>query len=306
MENALRNEILEAIKHRQTLDLAKISFVTALLGLGSIDLTNQGIPKEILYLAPLVAIFFDMLIMGQTFSIRRLGAFLQTHSSDPLEAEYETYVSQHRDNYFKYGSSAITVISLFAAIILFLDAGKIAIRTLASSGAIWWFIFALALFLFTIIVGNYRIQKINKPYKTIKATVAAIVTQDSKKKSEKVLLTQRAIPPFKNQWCLPGGHIDAYEPAKEALIREVREETGLKFKAHFFDYFDEIIPGLRHHNLVLVFYGTGEGELIPQEDEVLKIEWVSLSEALTLDLAFEHKKILETYSKKSTDVRRNK
>jgi 8-oxo-dGTP diphosphatase len=68
-------------------------------------------------------------------------------------------------------------------------------------------------------------------------TVAAIIFPPEPNNA-KVLLTQRNIEPFKGQWCLPGGHIDRFEPAGQAITREVKEETGLAFDARFFGYFD--------------------------------------------------------------------
>ena len=42
-----------------------------------------------------------------------------------------------------------------------------------------------------------------------------------------VLLIERAKGPLKGLWSLPGGHIEAGEPARMAALREVREETGV-------------------------------------------------------------------------------
>lgn len=43
----------------------------------------------------------------------------------------------------------------------------------------------------------------------------------------KVLLIKRRYEPFKDRWCLPGGHVDTGEQMHEAAIREAEEETGL-------------------------------------------------------------------------------
>lgn len=43
----------------------------------------------------------------------------------------------------------------------------------------------------------------------------------------KVVLVQRNTPPFVGEWCMPCGYINANEDPAQALIREVREETGL-------------------------------------------------------------------------------
>ena len=63
-------------------------------------------------------------------------------------------------------------------------------------------------------------------------TVGAIITiRDGT--CTKILLTQRAIDPFKGFWCLPGGHIDPRESAEQAIAREIKEETGLEFQPQF-------------------------------------------------------------------------
>ncbi len=128
-----------------------------------------------------------------------------------------------------------------------------------------------------------------------KTTVAAIITAPDDNAS-KILLTRRNIEPFKGQWCLPGGHIDRYEAAGEAAIREVKEETGLDFEAQFFGYFDEIIPERNIHAVVIVFEGRGTGALVAQQDEVMAIEWFTIDKARSLALAFAHNDILEVYA----------
>lgn len=52
--------------------------------------------------------------------------------------------------------------------------------------------------------------------------VGAVVVHDSR-----VLLVQRSTEPAKGQWSIPGGLIDVGESLAAAVVREVREETGL-------------------------------------------------------------------------------
>jgi len=47
-------------------------------------------------------------------------------------------------------------------------------------------------------------------------------------KSGELLVVRRAKEPAKGSFDLPGGFIDMYETAEEAIVREVNEETGLK------------------------------------------------------------------------------
>jgi ADP-ribose pyrophosphatase YjhB (NUDIX family) len=46
----------------------------------------------------------------------------------------------------------------------------------------------------------------------------------------KILLFKRNVEPFKGFWHVIGGQVDENDTLKEALIREFKEETGLKVK----------------------------------------------------------------------------
>lgn len=126
-------------------------------------------------------------------------------------------------------------------------------------------------------------------------TVAAIVTTVNGG-TVKVLLTRRNIEPFRGKWCLPGGHIELYEIAREAVVREVKEETGLDFNAQFFGYFDEIMPEHHIHAVVLVFKGHGSGAFNACEGEVADMDWFSVDEARSMSLAFTHNEILDVFA----------
>jgi 8-oxo-dGTP diphosphatase len=130
-----------------------------------------------------------------------------------------------------------------------------------------------------------------------KATVAALITPDDDNR-EIILLTKRSVPPFPGKWCLPGGHIDDYETALEAVVREVREETGLLFDSPvFLNYFNEIFPEYNFHAVALAFCGSGIGSTALMEDEVEEIAWFPLAEILTRQLAFNHLQIVQYYAK---------
>jgi len=52
--------------------------------------------------------------------------------------------------------------------------------------------------------------------------VGAVIVEEGR-----VLLVQRGTEPAKGKWSIPGGLIDVGESLREAVAREVREETGL-------------------------------------------------------------------------------
>ena len=58
------------------------------------------------------------------------------------------------------------------------------------------------------------------------AAVAVFITD----REGRLLVARRAHDPAKGTFDLPGGFIDMYETAEEAVIREVKEETALKIE----------------------------------------------------------------------------
>lgn len=130
-----------------------------------------------------------------------------------------------------------------------------------------------------------------------KATVGAIIHPSGSERST-ILLTKRNVHPFKNYWCLPGGHIDDDEPVEHAVVREVKEETNLDFTLEtFVGWFEEIFPEYTFHAVALVFAGTGSGALQSQPEEVSDMAWFPLDEALSMQLAFTHNLVLQQYAR---------
>ena len=131
----------------------------------------------------------------------------------------------------------------------------------------------------------------------LKISVVGIVI-DINKGQIMVLLTPREKEPYKDKWSLPFFVIDRYEPAKDAVEREVKVITGLDYTARFFGYFDEIIPSDDIHGIVLTFECLSTEQLLDDKNEIEELNWFSIKEASNLPLAFEHNKILDAYTDK--------
>jgi len=128
--------------------------------------------------------------------------------------------------------------------------------------------------------------------KTVKTTVGCIIEKDGK-----ILLVLRNHEPFKDYWCLPGGHIDFGEPPEDAIKREIKEETGLDIEPKFFGYYNEFYEEIGWHAIVLMFRAKAEGEIKKEDKEVKEIGWFDEEQIFNLKLAFKHKKVLEDYFK---------
>lgn len=105
-------------------------------------------------------------------------------------------------------------------------------------------------------------------YPQLKVGAAVLIEEE-----RRVLLLRRAREPFKGEWSLPSGYVDADEDPRDAAVRETREETGLHVAARdAFDtfFFDDDPRG----NGVLVVYRAGIIENTPQlGDENDAMDW---------------------------------
>jgi 8-oxo-dGTP diphosphatase len=127
--------------------------------------------------------------------------------------------------------------------------------------------------------------------KLVKTTVGLIAIRHGK-----ILLEKRNIFIEKGKWCLPGGHIEFGEGSVDALKREVKEELNLSVKnLKFLGYFDEIIPRLKDHSVVLVYGADVSGEIKMQKSEVADFGWFGLKEMGKLDMAFRHREIIKKF-----------
>jgi 8-oxo-dGTP diphosphatase len=66
------------------------------------------------------------------------------------------------------------------------------------------------------------------PYARPNLAVDCVVFGLDEQNSLKVMLIRRNLPPFYNQWALPGGFVRIHESLDEAARRELQEETGLQ------------------------------------------------------------------------------
>src|SRR5262245_29264987 len=113
----------------------------------------------------------------------------------------------------------------------------------------------------------------------------------------RVLLVQRGKPPFKGKHALPGGFVSIGETVENACRRELLEETGVKAgRLELLGVYSDPRRDPRGHTCAVVFL-TRIARATPKGgDDAAAARWVE--NWSTLDLAFDHAKILQDAKRK--------
>src|SRR5208283_2073316 len=107
----------------------------------------------------------------------------------------------------------------------------------------------------------------------------------------KVLLVRRGRPPFQGVWALPGGFVELRETVEEALVRELREETGLAGRTlGIVGVYSGPERDPRKTTATVAFLVGGRARTPVGQDDAALAAWVPLAKAHPL--AFDHEEIL--------------
>ena len=109
-------------------------------------------------------------------------------------------------------------------------------------------------------------------YANSKPTASALIVDDE----GRILLTRRAVEPFKGDWDIPGGFLEEGEHPLDGIRRELREETGLEVEPlEFFGVFMDRYGGDSTAQSTLNLLWTARvlgGEPRP-DDDVEELRW---------------------------------
>ncbi len=113
--------------------------------------------------------------------------------------------------------------------------------------------------------------------------VGGVVVHDGR-----VLLIRRGKQPLYGRWVVPGGTVELGEPLEEAVVREMREETGLEVEPlEVLTVFDRIQRDgervLYHYVIVDYLCGFRSGEARAASD-ALEVAWAAPEDLPAYDL----------------------
>ena len=124
-----------------------------------------------------------------------------------------------------------------------------------------------------------------------------------------ILAEQRGIgtpdPEYVGKWCMPCGYLDFDETCKQAIAREVVEETGVNIPSESFELIEinDIPSSDKRQNITFRFKTELKGYISDYEltnrfsetNEVMDIKWIDLREVNNYKWAFNHEKIIKKY-----------
>ena len=131
------------------------------------------------------------------------------------------------------------------------------------------------------------------PPSSVRSLDANINSLNLPSKNNKIVLVRRKYLPFIDDWCLPGGFIEAQESPQDSAIREVQEETGLTVEIE--RIVDAYAPG-KGINVIIIFYlaKPAKDDLLAGDDasEVACFSQAELPKNIAFPL---HKQIIDKW-----------
>jgi hypothetical protein len=156
--SALHQEKIQTQKERTDYVKAKLIFVSALFGLGSVkigDLTNA----TILYFIPFIAVGYDLYIHAADKSIKKIGAFLRDEpeaDTSNAETKWEQISSLCRDR------SARITNTLFSTLVTLASAIYLCNQMKSTNQIIFFCFWIVCCLVFIGVQGYYQLQRIDE------------------------------------------------------------------------------------------------------------------------------------------------
>jgi 8-oxo-dGTP diphosphatase len=127
-------------------------------------------------------------------------------------------------------------------------------------------------------------------YKTPSLTVDAVIICEN----DSIALIKRKNDPYKDSWALPGGFVEYGETVESAVLREVKEETGLEIDLYgLVGVYSDPERDPRGHTVTICYLAFKTGGELKADTDASDVTCIPKGEALNLKLAFDHDLIIK-------------
>lgn len=122
----LRDEMQQAVQRRFQFQLAKVTSLGTLIGVGSLLIKNFDL-NVFFYVIPYIAFSFDLLIFSESFTLRRLSTYLheEKKSSQDAEHRWEIFVRDNPGKFASIASLLFTTATLLGCVIILIFTSNI-------------------------------------------------------------------------------------------------------------------------------------------------------------------------------------
>ena len=115
---------------------------------------------------------------------------------------------------------------------------------------------------------------------------------------QRVLLVRRANPPLQGEWSIPGGMVETGETTREAVVREVKEETGLEIQpVQLLEVFERILRDddsrVRYHYVLIDYLCRVSGGAASAGSDVTELCWAGADQLKELSVAPETSRVIQ-------------
>lgn len=122
--------------------------------------------------------------------------------------------------------------------------------------------------------------------------VGGVVVRDGR-----ALLVRRGKPPLLGRWVIPGGTVELGETLEDALVREIREETGLEAEPvevlTVFDRIERDRESVAYHYVIVDYLCRHRAGEARAASDALEVAWARPEELARYDLPAKALEVVE-------------